>query len=179
MKPNIEELAIVERKRETGYFCKVSRILRSTDLKRLNAKKSVFMERVRRDLEAFENELAKSGDARITCLDGLSTAYTWCLNELVDNAILHAHGNDPTKPVTVNYFRTDREVVATVEDEGPGFNFKPRPITERITPEEIIRTGIKHQRKLGLKGVQRYMNNIEYDRYTRRITVKKALSRDK
>src|SRR5687768_1823903 len=44
------------------------------------------------------------------------------LEEALVNAVKHGHGYDPSKAVRVHFRVTTEEVLAEVEDEGPGFD---------------------------------------------------------
>jgi serine/threonine-protein kinase RsbW len=44
------------------------------------------------------------------------------LREAVTNALRHGNGNDPAKHVNVAYLVSPAEVLAEVQDQGPGFN---------------------------------------------------------
>src|SRR5262249_12635593 len=46
------------------------------------------------------------------------------LEEALVNAIKHGHGNDPSKTVRLRCVASEQEVVAEVEDEGPGFDHR-------------------------------------------------------
>jgi len=46
-----------------------------------------------------------------------------CLNEALNNAILHGNKQDPNKKVIVNAEVDGRRITWTVTDEGPGFDY--------------------------------------------------------
>jgi len=46
-----------------------------------------------------------------------------CLNEVVNNAIVHGNKLDPNKMVIVNVEADHHRIVWTVTDEGPGFDY--------------------------------------------------------
>jgi serine/threonine-protein kinase RsbW len=46
-----------------------------------------------------------------------------CLNEVVNNAIIHGNKLDPAKMVIVNVEADHHRIVWTVTDEGPGFDY--------------------------------------------------------
>jgi len=46
-----------------------------------------------------------------------------CLNEAVNNAIVHGNKLDPNKKVIVNVEIDGRRIVWTITDEGPGFDY--------------------------------------------------------
>jgi serine/threonine-protein kinase RsbW len=46
-----------------------------------------------------------------------------CLNEVVNNAIIHGNKLDPNKMVIVNVEADHHRIVWTVTDEGPGFDY--------------------------------------------------------
>jgi serine/threonine-protein kinase RsbW len=53
------------------------------------------------------------------------------------NAIRHGHKGDVTKQVRVSYSVTADEVVAEIEDEGPGFD--PQQVPDPLSPENLER----------------------------------------
>ena len=58
-----------------------------------------------------------------------------CLNEAVNNAIIHGNGQDPSKKVIVNAEVDGRRIIWTVSDEGPGFD--PDRIPDPTAPENL------------------------------------------
>jgi len=58
-----------------------------------------------------------------------------CLNEAVNNAIMHGNGQDPSKKVIVNAEVDSRRIIWTVSDEGPGFD--PDRIPDPTAPENL------------------------------------------
>jgi serine/threonine-protein kinase RsbW len=46
-----------------------------------------------------------------------------CLNEVVNNAIVHGNNLDPNKKVIVNAEADSKKAVWTITDEGPGFDY--------------------------------------------------------
>lgn len=58
-----------------------------------------------------------------------------CLNEAVNNAIIHGNKMDRDKKVIVNAEVDGRRIVWTVTDEGPGFD--PNHIPDPTAPENL------------------------------------------
>jgi len=77
------------------------------------------------------------------------------ITELVNNAIKHGNKKDPSKKVTVQLRLADSQAVATISDEGPGFNPEnvPDPVAEENLMKEIGR---------GIFIVRSLMDSIEF-----------------
>jgi len=58
-----------------------------------------------------------------------------CLNEVLNNAILHGNKQDPNKKVIVNAEVDGRRVTWTVTDEGPGFDYAH--LADPTAPENL------------------------------------------
>ena len=58
-----------------------------------------------------------------------------CLNEVVNNAIVHGNKLDPDKKVIVNVEIEHRKIIWTVTDEGPGFDYVH--LADPTAPENI------------------------------------------
>jgi serine/threonine-protein kinase RsbW len=54
------------------------------------------------------------------------------MKQAVANALIHGNGNDPAKHVDIAYLVSPTEVLAEVQDQGPGFNpdALPNPLAE-------------------------------------------------
>ncbi len=50
-----------------------------------------------------------------------------CLNEVVNNAIVHGNKLDPNKKVIVNAEVDSKRAIWTITDEGPGFDYNHLP----------------------------------------------------
>jgi serine/threonine-protein kinase RsbW len=59
------------------------------------------------------------------------------LEEALVNAIRHGHGGDPAREVRVRCWGSADEVVALVQDQGPGFNTGDVP--DPLSPENLDR----------------------------------------
>ncbi len=63
----------------------------------------------------------------------------FCLKELVSNAIEHGNSFDPQKLVIVNLKMNSEYVMATVEDQGEGFNWNKETLKELDFTGELER----------------------------------------
>jgi serine/threonine-protein kinase RsbW len=82
-------------------------------------------------VEQFTVALCKKAHLDNDQSDNMAIAIT----ELVNNAIIHAHKQDPTKKVVVRVrYEKDRVVVAII-DEGPGFD--PREVANPTDPQNL------------------------------------------
>lgn len=50
-----------------------------------------------------------------------------CLNEAVNNAIIHGNKLDPNKTVIINADVEHKRIIWTITDEGPGFDYNNLP----------------------------------------------------
>jgi serine/threonine-protein kinase RsbW len=89
------------------------------------------------------------------------------VEEAVINAIRHGHGGDTSKPVRVHYRVTPAELLAEVEDEGPGF--RPADVPDPCAAEYV---GRPHGR--GLKLMRYYMTEVRYNDRGNRVTLRKC-----
>ena len=78
------------------------------------------------------------------------------LNEALLNAVLHGNGGDPAKQARVSYQVTAEQVLAEVEDEGPGFN--PDKVPDPRAPENLERLGGR-----GLLLMRSYLTWVRYN----------------
>ena len=58
-----------------------------------------------------------------------------CLNEVVNNAIVHGNKLDPNKKVIINVEIDNKRIVWTVTDEGPGFDYVH--LADPTAPENV------------------------------------------
>jgi serine/threonine-protein kinase RsbW len=58
-----------------------------------------------------------------------------CLNEVVNNAIVHGNKQDPNKKVIVNVEIDHNRIIWTITDEGPGFDYVH--LADPTAPENI------------------------------------------
>jgi serine/threonine-protein kinase RsbW len=58
-----------------------------------------------------------------------------CLNEVVNNAIVHGNKLDPDKKVIINVEIDNKRVIWTITDEGPGFDYVH--LADPTAPENI------------------------------------------
>jgi serine/threonine-protein kinase RsbW len=65
------------------------------------------------------------------------TGLRLALEEAIVNGLRHGNGGDPAKQVVVHYSVGAEEVVAEVEDEGPGFD--PARVPDPTTAENLDR----------------------------------------
>jgi serine/threonine-protein kinase RsbW len=83
-------------------------------------------------------------------------AFRIALDEAISNAIIHGNRRDPTKKVTVSYRVSPNRVVATVEDEGQGFD--PASIPDPLAPENLEQTSGR-----GLLLMRHYTNWLRFN----------------
>jgi serine/threonine-protein kinase RsbW len=62
-------------------------------------------------------------------------AFRIALDEAISNAIIHGNRRDPVREVTISYCVSATRVVATVQDEGQGFD--PANIPDPLAPENL------------------------------------------
>jgi serine/threonine-protein kinase RsbW len=78
------------------------------------------------------------------------------LEEAMVNAVKHGHGGDTTKQAMLRYRLTAAQLLAEVEDQGPGFN--PADVPDPLAPENLERPGGR-----GLLLMRRYMTWVRYN----------------
>jgi len=79
------------------------------------------------------------------------------LHEAMSNAFRHGHQNlPPQTPVTVSYQVTDRAIVVTVEDQGPGFD-------PHAVPDPTLEENLERGSGRGLLLIRAYMTSAEYN----------------
>ena len=86
------------------------------------------------------------------------------LEEAVVNGLRHGNGGDPSKRVVVRYCVTAEEVLAEVEDEGPGFDADRVP--DPTLPENLGRPGGR-----GLLLMRHYLTWVRFSRPGNRVTL--------
>jgi serine/threonine-protein kinase RsbW len=92
------------------------------------------------------------------------------LEEAIVNGLSHGNGGDATKSVRVRYHVTSDDVLAEVEDEGPGFD--PERVADPARPENLERL-----RGRGLLLMRHYMTWVRFlGRGNRVVLYKRAAS---
>ena len=91
------------------------------------------------------------------------------LEEAVVNGLRHGNGSDPRKQVVVRYCVTAEEVLAEVEDEGPGFD--PARVPDPRLPENLDRPGGR-----GLLLMRHYLSWVRFSGRGNRVTLCKRPS---
>jgi len=91
------------------------------------------------------------------------------LEEALVNAIKHGNGYDPSKVVRVRFQVLTDEVLAEVEDEGPGFD--PADVADPCEPENLERSCGR-----GLLLMRHYLTWVRYDGRGNRVTLCKLRS---
>ncbi len=92
------------------------------------------------------------------------------LEEAIINGMKHGNGDDPAKVIRVRLnFGTD-EIVAEVEDEGPGFN--PGHVPNPLAPENLEQPGGR-----GVFLMRHYMTTVEYNERGNRVRLCKKRGR--
>ncbi|MCI0640654.1 MAG: ATP-binding protein [Gemmataceae bacterium] len=89
------------------------------------------------------------------------------LEEAIVNGIKHGNRDDPNKFVEVVYRVTSSEIIAEIEDQGPGFN--PQALPNPLSPENIERPGGR-----GVFLMRHYMSTVEYNERGNRVTLSKV-----
>ncbi|MCI0377553.1 MAG: ATP-binding protein [Gemmataceae bacterium] len=89
------------------------------------------------------------------------------LEEAIVNGIKHGNRDDPNKFVEVVYRVTSNEIIAEIEDQGPGFN--PQALPNPLSPENIERPGGR-----GVFLMRHYMSSVEYNERGNRVTLSKV-----
>jgi serine/threonine-protein kinase RsbW len=91
------------------------------------------------------------------------------LEEAVANAVQHGHGGDPSKEVRVRCRVTSAQVLAEVEDEGPGFD--PTWVPDPTAPENLGKP-----RGRGLLLMRSYLTRVRFSGPGNRVTLCKRRS---
>jgi serine/threonine-protein kinase RsbW len=60
------------------------------------------------------------------------------VREAAVNAVMHGNAYNPTKKVTLEFERTDRDLVITIRDQGPGLDASNIP--DPLAPENLMKT---------------------------------------
>jgi serine/threonine-protein kinase RsbW len=87
-----------------------------------------------------------------------------CLEEALVNAVKHGHGHDPSKTVRLRCVASATDVVAEVEDEGPGFDH--RCVADPRLPENRERS---HGR--GLLLMRHFLTSMAYNERGNRVVL--------
>jgi serine/threonine-protein kinase RsbW len=115
------------------------------------------LERVTATMEAFDYPSRDVAGLRLA------------LEEAVVNGLRHGNGGDPRKQVVVRYCVTAEEVLAEVEDEGPGFD--PGRVPDPTLPENLGRPGGR-----GLLLMRHYLTWLRFSGRGNRVTLCKRRS---
>jgi serine/threonine-protein kinase RsbW len=91
------------------------------------------------------------------------------VDEAMVNGLKHGNGYDPTRAVRVRYHVGTDEVIAEVEDEGPGFD--PADVADPLDPENVERPCGR-----GLLLMRRYMSWVRYEGRGNRVVLGKRRS---
>jgi serine/threonine-protein kinase RsbW len=86
------------------------------------------------------------------------------LGEAIVNGLRHGNGGDPLKCVRVRYRVGPEEVLAEVEDEGPGFD--PSDVPDPTAPENLERPSGR-----GLLMMRHYTTWLSYSDRGNRVTL--------
>jgi serine/threonine-protein kinase RsbW len=92
------------------------------------------------------------------------------LEEAIVNALKHGHGYDPSKAAHVRCLVTQEQVVAEIEDEGPGFD--PEDVADPLHPENMERSCGR-----GLLLMRHYLTSIQYNERGNAVILSKCRSR--
>jgi serine/threonine-protein kinase RsbW len=88
------------------------------------------------------------------------------LEEAVVNGLRHGNRGDPTKQVVVRYWVGPAEVLADVEDEGPGFD--PRCVPDPTAPENLEKPGGR-----GLLMMRHFTTTVQFHGRGNRVTLRR------
>jgi serine/threonine-protein kinase RsbW len=93
------------------------------------------------------------------------------LEEAIVNGIQHGHHGDPDKAVRLRWHVTRQGVLATVQDQGPGFD--PEAVADPLHPDNLERPSGR-----GLLLIRAHMTASSYSRPLRRLTMWRRRSSD-
>lgn len=92
-----------------------------------------------------------------------------CVEEMVRNAIVHGNKSDPSRQVTIDYWREEPgRFVVEIEDEGDGFDHKDVPDP---TEDENLLKGSGR----GIYITYRLMDEVKYTENGRRVRLVKRI----
>ena len=91
------------------------------------------------------------------------------LEEAVVNGLRHGNGGDPSKEVRVRYAVSPQEVLAEVEDQGPGFD--PEAVPDPLAPENLEKPCGR-----GLLLMRHYLTEVRYHGRGNVVTLRKRRS---
>ena len=91
------------------------------------------------------------------------------LEEALVNAVKHGHHSDPSKRVHVRYCVTPTQVLAEVEDQGPGFD--PGAVPDPTAPANRGQSSGR-----GLFLMRSYLTSVRYNPKGNRVTLCKQRS---
>jgi len=91
------------------------------------------------------------------------------LEEAICNAINHGHADDPDQPVQVVYSINQQRILASVQDQGPGFD--PAQVADPREGENLERPGGR-----GLLLMRSYMDRVEFNARGNCVTLTKFRS---
>ncbi|HWG42538.1 MAG TPA: ATP-binding protein [Gemmataceae bacterium] len=91
------------------------------------------------------------------------------LEEALINAIKHGHRGDPSLVVRVHYHVTAEEVLAVIEDQGPGFD--PESVADPLAPENRERPSGR-----GLLLMRHYLTGVRYNERGNAVTLRRQRS---
>ena len=80
----------------------------------------------RESITLLENLIEEVADKYQISEDTFANMMT-CLNEAVNNAIIHGNKLDPDKTVIINADVEHKRIIWTITDEGPGFDYNNLP----------------------------------------------------
>ena len=76
------------------------------------------------------------------------------VREAAVNAVLHGNAYDPGKKVTLNFERTQRDLVITIRDQGKGLDLEKIP--NPLEPENLLKTSGR-----GIFIIRSFMDEVE------------------
>lgn len=96
--------------------------------------------------------------------------FVLAVHEIVSNAIVHGNGEDPAKRVTVELELCGGHAVATVRDEGPGFDHVGTLAEAQKHPQSPGTSG------WGLLLVSKLVDRLEFTDGGSTVTLRKAIT---
>ena len=119
-------------------------------------------EAVERVLRRCENCL--DGARKMGRMSRLSMKFRVGLTEALSNAVLYGNGADPSKQVRVEVSVTVMAIVATITDEGDGFDYETIP--DPTTPENLHKTDGR-----GLFLMRRLLDEVRFNERGNSVTL--------
>lgn len=118
------------------------------------------------EVPAVQNQIVHAAEASGFEPDTVF-AIRLALDEALTNAVRHGNNSDPDKQVNVEYQVGPKDIVISIEDEGPGFS--PEDLPDPTAEENICRP---HGR--GVMLMRAYMSDVAFNKSGNRVTLTKC-----